>query len=115
MKHVNRTALLVRPKQPMLDWLRAQDPNHEVTLDSVAKDSNVYLVNEIDMPDAELPAVLDAYHEVIFENELNGWYTDEGMWPKDRTLALFHEWFKVELHTMLIDLTPEPLHKGAVL
>jgi hypothetical protein len=30
--------------------------------------------------------------------------TDETVWPRKRTLALFREWFTVELHSVVEDL-----------
>lgn len=40
----------------------------------------------------------------VFELELEAWYTDESAWPSPRTLAMFREWFKVEFHTLVMDL-----------
>ena len=34
--------------------------------------------------------------------------TDEEYWPARRTIEMFAEWFEVELHSMVIDITAEP-------
>jgi len=39
----------------------------------------------------------------LFESELEGWYTDETLWPQKRTKKIFDEWFDVECHSVLID------------
>jgi len=45
----------------------------------------------------------DVFAEV-FERELFGWHTDETAWPKNRNLALFREWFDIEIHSVVEDL-----------
>ncbi|MCP3888985.1 MAG: hypothetical protein GY702_08955 [Desulfobulbaceae bacterium] len=36
------------------------------------------------------------------ESEIEDWYTDESLWPKNRDRKLFDEWFDVECHGVLI-------------
>jgi hypothetical protein len=48
--------------------------------------------------------MLKAVFAEVFEHELFGWHTDESAWPQNRTLALFQEWFDIELHSMVDDL-----------
>ncbi len=45
----------------------------------------------------------------IFEMELEGWCLDDEKWPSIRTLGVFLEWFTVEFHSMVIDLSGDPL------
>ena len=41
---------------------------------------------------------------------LDEWVTDEAYWPKGRTLEMFHEWFEVEMTSIVQDLyLDEPL------
>ena len=39
----------------------------------------------------------------FFENELEGWYTDETLWPKNRDYKTFMEWIEVECHSVVLD------------
>ena len=48
-------------------------------------------------------------YEALFEAELEGWYTDETLWPQKRTLKLFHQWFEVECHTVIEDTVGTPI------
>ena len=49
---VDRTVALVRPKQPMLDWLLAQPDNDvDITLDMLRTDCTVLLVPEGEEPE----------------------------------------------------------------
>ena len=41
---------------------------------------------------------------------LGGWVTDEALWPKNRTFEMFHEWFEVQMSSIVQDLyLDEPL------
>lgn len=98
---LNRGVVIVRPNQPYLDWAAGlddsgivPDPNNEQT---------VYLVPSYD-DDDEAWEILEEVYSEIFENELYGWHTDEGAWPKDRDFEMFKQWFKIELHSVVEDL-----------
>ena len=106
---LNRAAVIVRYKQPFVDWINAADPvpGHEVTLENVNEENHVYLVEVEDHE--ELNAWLELNHDILFEAELNGWYTDPALWPQDRSLALFKKWCSIELHTVVFDTGGSPL------
>ena len=44
-----------------------------------------------------------------FMEFLDSWFTDEGLWPKRRTRAMFREWFDVQFHTMVWDMSDDPI------
>lgn len=98
---LNRYALIVRPKQPYLDWASslddsglAPDPDDEQT---------VYLVPSFD-DGTEAERVLKKVFAEVFERELEAWHTDEDAWPKNRSLVVFKEWFHIEFHSIVEDL-----------
>ena len=104
---INRSALLLKYKSPAIRWINDADPYDDdpgTTVDSVNSDRTVYLITE---EDADTPESRDRWikrnYKALFEEELEGWYTDPDLWPKKRTLKLFREWFEVECHTVLID------------
>ena len=39
----------------------------------------------------------------------NGTARDPGDWPRKRTLKTFHQWFEIELHLSLYDVSSEPI------
>jgi hypothetical protein len=98
---LNRCAVIVRPKKPFLDWVRAvdYDDSPEVTLDQM--DATLYLVPDYEDP-TDTEKVLGRACEEFFCRELEGWYTDVDVWPNDRSLKVFKQWFDIE-HIELIE------------
>jgi len=106
MSEVNRSILVVKPRQPYLDWALALPDPTPVTLEHLRANCNAYLVPEILDPGDEL-AILQDHHAFIFEHELAGWMTDQDLWPQERDLQIFTEWFDTEFHSMVFELCEE--------
>jgi len=102
---LNRSAVSITAKQPFLDWLRRlPDPVDESTaLDGINESPNLYLLPQYSYI-SEQDGILEEYHDIIFEKELNGWWTDPSDWPVNRTYSMFKEWFEVIFHSMIEDL-----------
>jgi hypothetical protein len=107
---VNRSAITVTAKQPFLDWLY-QLPNPvgcEITLDHVNEERHVYLVPDYEL-NSEREEILQEFFDLIWEIELDGWWTEESDWPVDRSLDEFKRWFDIKFHSLVEDLVNEPL------
>ena len=110
MNTINRSAIIVRTKKPFLDWLNFIDPNGPtVTLNQLNIDPTVYLVPEFDNEEEVMSWLSSGAYEDIFEAQFFGWNTDESVWPQGRTFKMFGEWFDFETHSILEDLSAEPL------
>ena len=97
------------PKQPFLDWLHEVDPTSEgLALDDLRRDPAVYLLPARDM-ESQLETCLKKCCTAIFEEQLDGWYRAEELWPRDRSMKIFREWFEYRFHSMPIDLADQPL------
>jgi hypothetical protein len=107
---LNRLLVVVTPKEPFAEWVVGTDPRDKSppTLADVRRESTAYLIEECDM-ETEYQRTLRRHFRVIFENELAGWYTLEETWPKNRTFAMFQDWFDVSFISMVNDLAAEPL------
>ena len=104
MFEVNRSVLVVKPKQPFLAWaLSLDDEIKDLTLESLRKDCTAYLVPEIEF-DSDQHQVLEWCFELLFEEQLDGWHTEPKDWPQNRNLEMFLEWFEVEFHSLVFDL-----------
>jgi hypothetical protein len=72
------------------------------------REPTVYLVPEAkDTPED----YLRRHYKPMFEEELNSWYTDPDMWPKDRSFETFKRFFTVLVTTMVYDLGKGPIEK----
>jgi hypothetical protein len=98
---LNRSTVMVRPKQPYLDWAAQVDDSGDAP--DPADERTVYLIPEYDDEDHAWELLEEIYPE-IFENELYGWHTDEDAWPQERSFAMFQEWFEIELNPIVEDL-----------
>jgi hypothetical protein len=111
MKMLNRFGLIVRPGPPFIEWAAGAfgESTVEVDQELAAIEPGLYLLPESNAADAEDPAVLRAHWRAIFKAELEGWCTDQETWPRNPSEAMFREWFKLELVTMIHDRGKEPL------
>jgi hypothetical protein len=109
MVEINRSVLVVKPKQPFLDWVHSLDDESKgITSPTVREDCSAYLVPEIrEYSDQSL--VLEWCYDLLFEEQLDGWHTDPKDWPQDRNLKMFLEWFDVEFHSLVFDLCDDPI------
>ncbi len=105
---LNRCVFTVRVKEPFLDWLRGLSDSADCTLDEVNDDTTAYLLPDYE-DDRERDHILARYFDLIFEEQLAAWWTDERDWPQDRDLRLFKRWFGVEFHGIVLDLVDGPL------
>jgi hypothetical protein len=103
---LNRAVLIVRPKQPYLDWAAGVD-NSELVPESQGEQT-AYLIPSFE-DDDEAEKVLEEIYSIVFDLELDGWHTDESAWPRNRTLAMFKEWFHIELHSVVEDLVDDEI------
>jgi hypothetical protein len=105
---LNRSAVIVRPKMPFYDWLRSVDDVDapELTVDEMGP--MLYLVPDYEDP-ADAEKVLKKVYEEIFCRELEGWCTDEDVWPTDRSLKVFKQWFDVQHYEIGEDVGRGPI------
>ena len=103
---INRSAILVRPLKPYLEW--AASLGDDDLVPSGDDDRTVYLVPVFE-DDEQAEEVLSRVYETLFDNELFGWHTEEADWPQDRSYDLFLEWFEVEMDSVVEDLSAVPI------
>ena len=115
MYEVNRSVLVIKPKQPFVDWLLSLpfrfDPE-EVNLRNLREDCNALLVPPVE-DFSEVRDFIKANWSSLFEAELADWCEDDSLWPTPRTQNLFSQWFEVETHSVVTDLAEAPLEREA--
>jgi len=106
---INRSVIVLLPKQLALDWIKRVDPNPpDLTLEELRQEPDAFLVREdrVELPE-QAERWVDRRWEMFFETFLEDWYTDESMWPPTRTLKMFKEWFEIQYCPMVWDLAEE--------
>lgn len=98
---VNRIAVALIPTQACLDWVNSCPSDKPMTLAKIQKDPTAYLLPE---SRAEPDQIVRRHYKALFEQELESWYTDPDLWPKDRSFKTFKQFFAVQVSTMVFDL-----------
>ncbi len=111
MRVVNRTAITIVGAQPYLDWTRQHDAyanRGALTVARARTYGSAFL-----MPDFQLEEDLLEWVEEnagwLFEFQLSAWTDDESTWPATRDLKTFREWFRVELHNVVVDVADDEI------
>lgn len=106
MRVVNRTAVTLVGTQLYVDWTRSRDADFARGAVTVAR-TRTYgacvLLPEFDLEEDVLEWVEENW-EWLFDYELAAWTADESAWPNDRSLSLFRDWFRVDIHNTVIDV-----------
>lgn len=104
MRELNRSAIVVIPKQPFLEWLNyADEEGDDLDLAAVQNDPAVYLLPVV-KSDEELGRFLQENCADIFEHQLEDWIVDDTLWPVDRGFEVFSRWFAVSFHSTIVDV-----------
>ena len=85
MKEINRSVLIVRAKEPFRRWLNSLPDPGDYTLEEINEDQSAFLLPEYE-DDSRKENILMKYFKEIFEEQLNGWWTDPDAWPLQRDL-----------------------------
>jgi hypothetical protein len=122
MRLLNRTAITVVAAQPYIDWTRARDAafrtsspagaaaRHPAGL-SVARTrsyGSAFLLPEF-APEEDLQEWLEDNYAWIFEFQLAAWTDDESTWPAERDLKMFRGWFRVDIHSAVVDVADDDM------
>lgn len=99
---INRSILVVRPKEPFLNWVNSLDASDHLNIAELTEEVTVFLLPEMDLP--KLDSYLKRHFKLIFERELDGWHQDPRDWPRNITYKMFQEWFDVEWGSEVVDM-----------
>ena len=108
MEHLDRMALVIRPKQPYVDWANSFDDDGP-EYDPSARSASVFLNNEV-VNVTDIGRVVRKCWRAIFEERLHAWMRDPGVWPRRRSRDMFLEWFDVQICEMVFDMGRGAIH-----
>ncbi|MBB71389.1 MAG: hypothetical protein CMF50_03225 [Legionellales bacterium] len=105
MFEVDRIVAIIKPRQALFEWLQGQKEVSidNLTLKNLQRDCTALLIPQFDGPNQAKEYIRQIY-DGILEGELASWGVPKRLWPKERTIELFNEWFLVEFHSMVFDL-----------
>jgi len=106
MRVVNRTAVTIVGAEPYVEWTRKRDADFNKGLLTVARTrvfGSAFLLPEVEAEE-DLQEWVEDNFAWIFESQLSAWTEDESAWPADRDLRLFKHWFRIDIHSVVIDI-----------
>jgi hypothetical protein len=105
---INRQAVVLLPTEACLAWINSGPSDRTMTLAEVQREPTIYLLSE---GRSEAETHVRRHYKAMFDQELNSWYTDLELWPKDRSFRTFQKFFTIQVATMVFDLGSGPIIK----
>jgi len=106
MRVVNRTAVTIVGAAPYLEWAEARDADfnrNQLTVVRTRPFGTAYLLPEFEAEEDVQEWVEDNF-VWLFEFQLSTWTEDESAWPQVRDLKTFKQWFRIDLHSTVVDV-----------
>jgi hypothetical protein len=111
MRVVNRTAVTIVGVEPYLEWTRSRDAEFnrgQLTVARTKAFGSAFLLPELDYEE-DLQEWVEENFEWLFEFQLSAWTGDESAWPQNRDLPMFRAWFRVDLHSVVVDVADDDI------
>jgi len=111
MRVINRTAITVTGAQPYIDWTRATDADFAkgtITVVRAKTYGTAYLLPELELEE-DVQEWVEDNASWLFEFQLAAWTEDESTWPNGRDLSLFRSWFRVDIHSVVVDVADDEI------
>lgn len=100
---VNRSVVVAVAKEPFREWLRSLPDPEDLSLEKINEDCSAYLIPAYGY-DEDRDKIIKQCYNIIFEDQLAGWWTLEEDWPRRRDLRTFRKWFDLRFHSIVEDL-----------
>jgi hypothetical protein len=111
MRLVNRTAVTITGAQPYLDWMRQTDADFnrgQLTVSRAKTYGSAFLLPEFDLEE-DLQEWVEENASWLFEFQLAAWTDDEASWPATRDLDTFRQWFRIDIHSVVVDVADDDI------
>ncbi len=108
MTLVNRSVVILRPKQPYRDWANSFSDGPRFVEEPGGESGTAFLVPELSTIEGIQEFVV-ANSEFMFEHELDAWQEAPETWPRNRSFTILQEWFEIHIHSLVIDLGEGPI------
>jgi len=111
MKLLNRSAVSLKPTVVFVEWANRVNPDEAMPLEAFRAEGSIYLFDEVEQ-EGDFDQWLKLHAVQLFENELEAWVEDEGLWPNTRDYSLFSQWFDIEPQLVCFDVSEQPLMRA---
>ena len=111
MRVVNRTAVTITGAKPYVDWTLGTDADLNKSAITVARAKtygSAFLLPEFDLEE-DLIEWVEENASWLFEFQLSAWTDDESTWPRTRDLHTFRAWFRVDVHSVVVDVAEDDI------
>lgn len=111
MRVINRIAVTVVGAQPYIAWTRQKPPDSDTGAISVVRGNtfgSAFLLPELELEE-DVQEWVEENAGWLFEFQLSAWTEDESTWPATRDLKTFREWFRVDIHNVVVDVADDEI------
>jgi hypothetical protein len=111
MRVINRTAVTLVGAKPYQDWTRQKDADFNrgtVTVSRAKTFGSAFLLPELELEE-DVQEWVEDNARWLFEFQLAAWTEDESTWPVKRDLQTFREWFRIDIHNVVVDVSDDEI------
>ena len=111
MRVVNRTAVTVVGAKPFIDWTLSTDADAfkgAVTVARAKTFGSAFLLPELELEE-DVQEWVEENVSWLFEFQLSSWTEDESTWPATRDLKTFRDWFRIDIHNIVVDVADDDI------
>jgi hypothetical protein len=106
MRVINRTAVSIVGGPPYIAWTRKNDADADkgmLTVPRARPYGTAYLLPELELEE-DVQEWIEDNAGWMFEFALSAWTEDESTWPQARDIKEFREWFRIDIHSVVVDV-----------
>ncbi len=112
MRVLNRTAITVVGAEPYHEWTRRNEADVNKGTLTVARAKtfgSAFLLPEFELEE-DVQEWVEDNATMLFEFQLAAWTDDESSWPSPRDLKTFRQWFRIDIHSVVIDAADDDIN-----
>ncbi len=111
MRVINRTAVTIVGAKPYVNWTLQKEADVNKGTLTVARArtyGSAFLLPEFELEE-DLQEWVEENAMWLFEFQLAAWSDDESSWPATRDLKTFREWFRIDVHSVVVDVADDDI------
>ena len=111
MRVINRTAVTIVGAQPYVNWTLQKEADVNKGTLTVARAKtygSAFLLPEFELEE-DVQEWVEENATWLFEFQLAAWSDDESSWPATRDLKTFRDWFRIDVHNVVVDAADDDI------